>query len=58
MTWDYRKAKKGEITCLECAFGNLTERWWSGRISCTLQGYTAVGKKMTCRYAHTEEKEQ
>lgn len=58
MTWNYRKAKRGEVRCEQCRYGNNTERWWSGRWSCTLHGMTAVGAKMTCQYAAQQEKNE
>lgn len=40
---NYRKAKKGEITCEQCKHSIL--RWWSRRWECER---LAVGKHHTC----------
>lgn len=48
---DYRRAKKGEITCAECRHSRI--RWWSNRLECTAYSGTpfAVSAKNTCSRA-------
>lgn len=54
---NYRKAKKGEITCEQCKFSRF--RWWSKRLECAQLGYgpcQAVGKHHTCDTAEAGSK--
>ena len=45
---NYRKAKKGDITCNDCR--HKTGRWYSKRLYCDISDYS-VGKKNTCSNA-------
>lgn len=52
---NYRKAKKDEILCHLCRYGNI--RWYSKRCECTgaVAGPPmAVGKKHTCDSARAK----
>ena len=51
---NYRKAKKGEITCSKCIRSRL--RAVSGRLECTkgVEPYYVVGINNTCNYAYME----
>lgn len=53
--WDYRKATKGEITCLECRHSRLRP---SARLECSIHSSYAVAKKNTCQSAIRRDKKQ
>jgi len=56
---DYRKAKKGEITCQDCIYSH--KPYFSlaknPRLRCHATDF-AVGRNMTCRYAKRRDKKE